>query len=192
MFGAHRILLIAAFAILASPLAAQQTSVGQVSSSTQQAPPDQTAAPTQQPAPELPPPTPEQQSAPAPVPPPFPPMSRAHPTHRWVNIEGHKARHVRHRSERRHRLAAANHHRKPPMSRRELRKCRNLTKKQLRRNHLCRALVLHEVRGANAHRHHHQHGHQHHHRAKTKQSRASSRRLHQSRRRHHSVSRHSS
>ena len=192
MFSAHRILLVAAFATLASPVAAQQTSADQATSTMQQTQSDQTTAPTPQPAPEMPPPGPEQQSAPEPVPPPFPPMPRARPTHRWVDIGNHKVRAAHHRSKRPHRPTAAKHHRRPAISRRELHKCRHMNPKQLRRNHFCRTLLRHRVQGESAHRHHHRHGHQHHHRAKSRNSAASRHRLHHSRLRHRSVRRHSS
>ena len=192
MFGAHPLFLAAAFAILASPLAAQQASADQPSSTTQQMQSDPTAAPTTQSAPETPPPGPDQQVTPAPVPPPFPPMPRARPSHRWVDVGVHKTRSVRHRSKRLHRTAATKHPRTRPISRRELHKCRNMTHKQLRRNHFCRALLSREVQDANDHRHHHRHGHEHHHRAKSKQSAASRHRLHHNRLRHRSARRRSS
>ena len=189
MFRARLIFLAAAFAIVASPVAAQQTFADPTSSPPQQTSSDQATSPSQQSAPETSPPGPEQQSAPAPVPPPFPPMPRARPSHRWVDVGGHRARPAHHQMKRSHRREAAAGRRTPRMSRRELRKCHRMTAKQLRRSHACRALVLHGNEGRKAHSHHHRQDHHHHRNAKQSQS---SRRLHHSRLRRHSARRHSS
>lgn len=141
-----RVLACAAFAlgIVASPAAAQPAPLDQLA----QAQPQE------------------------PAPPPFPPMPRAKPSHRWVDVGGHhttshhrttQARHrttsskhhatrSEHRSTRsRHAKAHAAHH--LTRAERDLRYCHQLTPRHQMRNSRCKALLRDERRAAERARH---------------------------------------
>jgi hypothetical protein len=133
-----------AFGIVTSPLVAQQTT------------PDQPSAPTAT----------EQQTAPEP--PPFPPMPKARPTHRHVELgesrasrSHHRAARAHHERTRAHRKAVA----KP--SRKMVRKCHAMSYRQIMRSDTCRALMKQELgaseRHAKRHRHEASRRHRHHH-----------------------------
>ena len=146
-----------AFGILGSPLAAQQTT------------------PEQQPAPTQPAPTPDQQTTPE-APPPFPPMPKARPSHRFVNVGGElRATREHHRTVRSHherakarrQRAHAHHERVAPPSRKTVRKCHAMSYKQIMRSDTCRALMKQELGAGERHaKHKHDAGRHHHHRAK--------------------------
>lgn len=149
-----------AFGIFASPSVAQQ------------AQPFGTAQPAA--AAESPPP----ESQAVPEPPPFPPMPKARPSHRWTTPDHHiasthhrttharrsssKTHHratstrnssTRHRAARTHHEAA--HHRPLKLSARDVRYCHRLTYTKIMRNSTCRALMRQELEAAAATRHHH-------------------------------------
>jgi type IV secretory pathway VirB10-like protein len=128
----------AAFAlgILASPAAAQQAA------------PDQLAQATPQ--------------AEEPTPPPFPPMPRAKPSHRWTSSPPHSAApehrttHSEHRTTRSHHAKSGHSkshsksHAKPHLTRTEkdLRYCHQLNHRHQMRNARCKALLADEKRAA--------------------------------------------
>jgi len=134
-----RVLACAAFAlgIVASPAAAQPAPLDQLA----QAQPQE------------------------PAPPPFPPMPRAKPSHRWVDVGGHhttshhrttrtkhRATRSEHRSTRsRHAKAHAAHH--LTRAEKDLRYCHQLTPRHQMRNSRCKALLRDERRAAERARH---------------------------------------
>lgn len=141
----HRAAMVCAafvFAILGSPLAAQQTALDQ----TLPPPPQQQSPPSIPPAP---PPDVRDSALP-----PFPPMSARPPRHRWVNTGEHRSSSSRHkvstRSSRGHHANAAMRHstkaRQRPkqrsamkaLSKSELRRCKNLSHRQLLKSRKCR------------------------------------------------------
>jgi hypothetical protein len=144
-----------AFALFASPVAAQQTT------------PDQNQAPAQQSAPGVPPaPPPDMRSSSSEALPPFPPMS-ARPRHRWVKVGSSRNTHAATaRSSRKQ--ATASVHRKlkarptakrkseavKTLTKAELRRCKRLTHRQLLRNRKCEAaLRTKETKTAKADKH---------------------------------------
>jgi hypothetical protein len=118
--------------VLASQAAAQQATPEQ------QLPPVQQPAPTQAPAQQPPEaPAPETQSIPE-SPPPFPPMPARPPRHRWVDVGTPRTNHVRRRSSGRHHVASAEARQHAThLSRRAIRFCRSLNRRQLRRHGEC-------------------------------------------------------
>lgn len=172
-----------AFGICGSPVAAQQTVPDKTPQQAQPTGPTEPASPSQQSTPEL-------QSAP----PPFPPMPRAAPSHRWVDVGSrHSGQRHSHAAPSHHRRAEASHrsrhaerakashrsrHENRPethLSKRTIRSCHRMTYKQIMRQSDCRTLMSQELAASNhrerhsAHRHKgstHRHTatHRHHHR----------------------------
>lgn len=141
-----KVLACAAFAlgIVASPAAAQPALVGQLV----QAQPQE------------------------PAPPPFPPMPRAKPSHRWVDVGGHHGSsrhpttHGRHRTTRTKHHATRSEHRSTrshhakahaahhlTRAEKDLRYCQQLTPRHQMRNSRCKALLRDERRAAERARH---------------------------------------
>lgn len=172
----------AAFTILISPVAAGKAFAEQATSSAQQTPSDEVQGSAQQPAPETPPA--DQEAAPAPVPPPFPPMPRARPSHRWVDVGNHRVTPAHRRSGHSHQPPVRAHRRTKVISRQDLHRCHGMTCKQKRREHECRASLSHHDRGTIS-RHHHHHVH-------ARKSVSSRRSVHHASSRHHPKRRHSS
>jgi hypothetical protein len=131
-----------ALGILASPLAAQPVLPDQLAQST----------------------TPQ---ADQPAPPPFPPMPRAKPSHRWTTGAPHRSVSPRHRTTHAsHRTTHASHHRATrshhararathhlSRAERDLRYCHQLTARHQARNSRCRVLLRDERRAAEHARH---------------------------------------
>ena len=124
-----------AFAIAPSALTAQQTSPDQQTPQVNQSAPSST------------------------TPPPFPPFTRA-PSHRWVDVgDHHKASTHHHAAPARHHAAASesrhgkrSHHkasaeREQPVtaSKKTIRRCHNLTYKQIMQQSTCRALMKQDL-----------------------------------------------
>lgn len=141
------------FGICASPLAAQQAVPDKAPQQTQPTGPTEPAPPTQQS-------TPDMQSAP----PPFPPMPRARPSHRWVDVGSHHAsgRHVHATSSHRRRTEASHRSRhadgpkashrsrhekraETHLSKRTIRSCHRMSYKQIMRQSDCRTLMSLEL-----------------------------------------------
>ena len=161
----QRIVLVCAalsFGILACPAAAQQSNSTQPSQATTQSTPGDA-----------------QQPSAAPLPPPFPPMPSARPSHRWVDVGGHRTARSHHDTVRGHHEAARSshhattarnrrahahqsrkHEREPAvqLSRREIRQCHKLSYRELMRNSSCRDLMRQELGAADHARHHATHG----------------------------------
>jgi hypothetical protein len=165
-------LICAAFALglLASPLVAQPV------------PADEPVTQPQQPAAEA-------QSFPAdsePVPP-IPPMPKARPSHRWVDVSKDYPTHSRHHAKRTHHRTSAHHRRHSAtrhrathhpalhFSSRTIRRCHRMTYSQIMRHSSCRALMKRDL-DARAHRHHHASRHhssarRHHHSVRRRRAR---------------------
>jgi type IV secretory pathway VirB10-like protein len=162
--------------IFVSPASAQQAPPEQASPPSQQTGPNEPASPTDQSMPEeaQPPSTPQAE----PLPPPFPPMPRARPSHRWVDLgEKHKSRAHRH-SARTHRRHANKERRAAQPSSRMARRCLKMSLRQAMRQSACRSLMRNNLH-ASAPRHHHS---ARHHSARRRNS-AQHRHRHQARRR---------
>jgi len=166
-----------AFGIFASPSTAQQTSQAQPFASAQPAGGAESLPPETQAMPE---------------PPPFPPMPKARPSHRWTTPDHHAASthhrvtHARHSSSASHHRATSAHHgsthhrvsrthrekahqRVVKPSARTVRFCHRLTYTKIMRNSSCRALMSQELKAAAATRHHHAtHHHATHHQKASK------------------------
>ena len=163
--------------IFVSPASAQQAPPEQASPPSQQTGPTEPASPTEQSMPEeaQPPSAPQTE----PLPPPFPPMPRARPSHRWVDLgEKHKSRAHRH-SARTHRRHASKERRAARPSSRMTRRCLGMSLRQAMRQPACRSLMRNDLH-ASAHRHHH-HSARHH--SARRRSSAQHRNRHQARRR---------
>lgn len=170
-----------ALGIFVSPAFGQQAPPEQTPPPAQQTGPNEPAPPTEQSMPEetQPPSTPQTE----PLPPPFPPMPRARPSHRWVDLGNeHRSRSHRHTSRTHHHRAKAH---RPALhaSSRMIRKCHSMSHRQAMRQSLCRSLMQHHHHpGAQrhhtmAHRHHpaerRPHGamqHRHRHSAKSRRT----------------------
>lgn len=158
--------------ILASPAAAQQTAPGVQSSPTQAQPAGSLSQETQPaPAPEA-----------APLPPPFPPMPRSRPSHRWVDVGGHHVRRNQHHSARAHHHPARASHRRShglgaraSASPRMVSRCHRMSYTQIMQHGSCRALMREEL-ASSSHRH----------REHSRRHRATTHRAHVVRRHHHS------
>ena len=161
-----------AWALFSAPVTAQQSPPEQASSPTQQTGPNEPESPTQQSMPEATPPAPE--------PPPFPPMTKARPSHRHVDLGEHHTRRashvtatVHHRTTRKHHDATrarkkTRGHREGTrahkrtraeeqvahLSRNAIRRCHNMDYRQIMRSSSCRALMKQEL-GASERSHGH-------------------------------------
>ena len=136
-------LLWAALALgsFSSSLAAQQTS------------PDQPLPPLQQTSPAVPPaPPPDTQTSPE-APPPFPPMPSAPPRHRWVDMGNHRAAHPRRHAGHARRNASHAHRGAAHATRKTMRWCRSIDRREMLRHGTCRRLMHNQ-----SHETHH-HGH---------------------------------
>jgi hypothetical protein len=148
-----------ALGLLASPVAAQQVPADQRLTMEQPGqaavppapPPDMAASSSVPPAP-----PPDVQISPGGLPP-FPPMSKRPPQHRWVDMgDHHRPRHVR-RAPRTHHKAKAAHRRasharhRLTRKQKDLRYCHALSHRRMMHNHRCVTLVRHEK--AAKHRH---------------------------------------
>lgn len=169
------------WAIYASPAVAQPMPPVQLSAAAQATP--QASPPDSQSAPE---------------PPPFPPMPRAKPSHRFTTGDhrtshaAHRTTHVQHRTTHGRHEAAKEHHRSTrgrheksrheaaKASPRTIRMCHRLTYEKIMRSSSCRALMSHDLSAASEHhrRATHRHGATHHH--KTTKTRARHSRRHKS------------
>jgi len=143
------------FGVLGSPASAQQTPSEQTTPPAQQTGSNQPASPTEQSTPQQaqPPSSPQTE----PLPPPFPPMPRARPSHRWVDLgEPRKHRHPapthRHQAKANRHEAKASRHQAHPSSK-MTRRCLDMTLRQAMRRPVCRSLMQPEHHPS-AHRHH--------------------------------------
>ena len=134
-----------ALGIFSSPSTAQQTT------------PEQPLPPTQQTAPGVPPAPPPDAQTPE-TPPPFPPMPAAPPRHRWVDMSNHRA-HAHRRAGHVHRGASHAGERAGHPTRKMMRWCRSMNRRQLTHHHACRTLMQHELHAAPGQ--HHQASHRH-------------------------------
>jgi hypothetical protein len=135
-----------------SPALAQQTPP-EAAAQAQQTGPNEPASPSQQSMPEQAQPPSASQAEPPP-PPPFPPMPRARPSHRWVDLGGeHKSRAHRH-SASTHRQHAKKQSRKALPTSRISRRCLSMSVRQAMRQSVCRSLIGDNLH-ASAARHHH-------------------------------------
>ena len=138
-----------AWGIVASPVAAQQTVPDQSVPAPQQAP---TGVP--------PAPPPDLQTTPE-APPPFPPMPARAPRHRWVNVNHHRGAATHQRARHAHNVTHRAHHKAAAHSKqKDLRWCRGLTPRQLRRHSRCVALMRQDKHAQT--RRHHRTSHRHH------------------------------
>lgn len=144
--------------IFVSPASAQQAPPEQATPPAQQTGPNEPASPTGQSMPEeAQPPSTSQEEPP---PPPFPPMPRARPTHRWVDLGGEHRSRAHHQSARSKRQSARSHHqhsakrsRAAQPTSRMTRRCLSMSVRQAMKQPTCRSLMRDNLH-ANEARHH--------------------------------------
>lgn len=173
--------------IFVSPASAQQTPPEQAAPPAQQTAPNEPASPSTQSMPEGAQPPSTSQEEPAP-PPPFPPMPRARPTHRWVDVGGEHRSRKHHQSARSKRQSTRSHHQHSAkrsrtaqptskMSSRMTRRCLGMSVRQAMKKSTCRSLMRDNLHASEARRHPSAHRH-------------NAARHHASARRHNAVHRH--